>query len=118
MIAQVIGIFIGIFIVILVAFSIYPTLVSTIEQSSNLNATGATENMIQFVPVMFVAIVVSSVIGMTYHVLSDVGLIGTGVVESEESEESEEPIKKPRRRRKQTYEEYVRERLEVERMMK
>ena len=110
------GNFIGIFVMILVTISLGPTIQAEVDiamespefDSTDTNLIFLFSNVIWF----FYAAVGLMTIGMILSTLRNSGLLGGEYAE----EYREEVVKDPNR--KQTYKEYVKERLEIERMMR
>lgn len=105
------GKLVGSFVVLLVGFKLYPTINKqiTLVSTASSNVTDASSTMLSLVPLMFVLTISATVIMMISQALNEAGLF-----DGSSSEEYEIP-EKPK---KQTYLDYVRERLTVEKMFK
>lgn len=107
------GNLIGAFIVILIGIALIPVIMEkmkTAQENGAIPSDSMTSTMLGLVPIIFALAVIGSVVGIVYSSLRSVGFFG----ESIESET--EPKKK--RKGKQTYLEFVQERLAVEREMR
>jgi hypothetical protein len=80
--------------------------------SANVTGTLAT-TVIQYIPLFFGLGIMAMALGIAITSLQEVGILGEPTEEYREEYEE----KKPQLPHKQTYEEYVRERLRVERMI-
>lgn len=110
------GNLIGAFVVIMVGLSMYATINDTIKTiPMDNNATSAASTMMAATPVMFIILIIGVGILMAVHAMRSVGLFG-GEEYYEETDETIEPIiEKPK---KQTYMDYVKERLGAEKMLR
>lgn len=108
---------IGSVVIILVAITIYPIIQDQIElakaEIDEEDLTPTVSMMLDWVPIIFIAVSVLMGLGILFQSLRSAGLIGEG----EEEFEPEAKPKKSSKPHKQTYLEYVKERLEVERLM-
>lgn len=104
---------ISIGVVILIAITLYPTIIDQINnlELNNSSISAPSGTLLQFIPSFFALIICGIILALIYSALRSSGLIGT-----EPEDEDEELFKKPNE--KQTYKEYVEERLDVERMLK
>lgn len=103
----------GGFIAIMIGVSLIPSISQKIKstiQSSNTPISEPTQILLNLLPVFFALTILGIAIAIVYTSFSDVGLIG-------DSKEVKSVIKKPKPHR-QTYLEYVKERLEIERLMR
>lgn len=102
---------IGAFVVVLIGFSLLPAIAEQINMVM-VNQTGAVQTLGYLIPGFFALAILTMGIGMAYVGLRNAGLIEEAI---EDGTYEEEYKAKPHR---QTYEEYVAERLRVEKMMK
>lgn len=103
-------------IIIMIGFTLMPVIAEQVESSVEAsNATSsAAETLAKITPVFFTLAIVAAVIGILFNGLRSGGLIGND--DYEEIDEIPEPVKeKPK---KQTYLDYVRERLTAEKMFR
>lgn len=89
--------------------------VNLAQQSSNLTATPLASSLLEIVPIFFALAILVVGIGIAYTGLRDAGLFGFSD-EYQGDYELEQEKREPEQ--KQTYEEYVRERLRIEKMMR
>ena len=101
------------FIVILVGFTLLPTLQEQLTSvSASSNVTSSTSTLISFTPLLFGASILAAAIGIVVQALNKSELIDDDYKNDYMEDVKQNPNKK------QTYEEYVKERLEVEELMK
>jgi len=108
-----IGRLVGGFVAIIIGVSLVPEISKEVASATMTNMTGSSawgSTVLSIAPVFFALGVLAVGIGIAYSGLRDSGLFGY-------SDEYKEDYKKDKKKLG-TYEEYVRERLKVERMMK
>lgn len=94
-----------------IAVALYPTIdnqILEVTSNSNVTATPIAMTMLNFMPELFLASCVFAV----------VGIILSSIFRENEEEPSEQEFKPKKKQGKQTYEEFVEERLKVEEMMR
>lgn len=107
MIAQIIGAM----IVVVVGFSLLPTIQEQMDLAiANQTVEPSLQTTLEWTPKLFIVIIIGMAILMVARVF-----MGNDYLEPEEEEIEEEM--KPKKPHRQTYEEYVKERLNVEEMM-
>jgi hypothetical protein len=111
----------GAFVVILFAVFLLPSItqqISTIATniSSDDSLSGfASATLLGIVPVLFTMSILCIAIAVAYTAFRSAGILGDV---DDYIDEEEEPEEKPQKPHKQTYLEYVKERREIERLMK
>lgn len=115
-----IGNIIGAFIVLLIGFTLHPTIKSEVtnfltNSSSNLT-NSASQTVISLIPFLFMSFLVAFSIGLVLMSLRDFGLVGSKYMEEYEKDFEEKVKENPNH--KQTYKEYVQEMLEAQKMIK
>lgn len=110
----------GSFILIGLAISMFPTVqeattAAAMNISSSNMSNSSSAQVLQIVPFFFVGVILLMAIAMAYGALKQAGLIGDEPDYVDDEEDSPAPTPKSH---KQTYEEYVRERQNVEGMLK
>ena len=114
MLAQIIGVV----IVLLIGLSLIPTIQQQIQVAQNktqIDSSTYAGAVLSLVPVFFAIVVILAAIAMVYSALINAGLISGG---SERGYDEDYNNLEPEEKHKQTYKEYVRERLAIEKMMK
>lgn len=108
------GYIIGAFVVIMIGVFLLPVITNEIKNSNNVNNVSSpiTQTLINFVPVIFCLGIAVSALGLAVSALKNAGLLSNS-----DDEESDEPIEIEQKPKKQTYKEYVRERLQIESML-
>ena len=107
------GQLVGGFIVIMIGISLLPVITNEVEQANSVNNVSSpiTQTAIKFVPIFFALAIAIAAIGMVV-----IGLKNLGLDESDDYK-YDEPIETEQRPKKQTYKEYVKERLQIESML-
>ena len=106
------GKIIGGMIVLMVGITLIPTISSLIK---DMNMTGANQVVLGLVPLFFAISILASAIFIVASSLKDAGLISMG---DDLGYDEDYNNLEPEEKHKQTYKEYVRERLAIEKMMK
>lgn len=114
-----IGRIVGGVVAIAVGFTLLPSikeqtnLVLANMSASNVTTTASAQTIIQIVPAVFGFAIAMMAIGIAYSGLRDAGLVG-----SKYEEEYEEAVKEQEPNHKQTYYEYVQERIAAQKAIR
>jgi len=99
-------------VVIVIALITFPIVIEVTNVAINTQTSEAPKNLLKTIPLFFG-------LGILFVAISiAASAIGNGEEMAENYETDYEEIKKEDPNKKQTYEEYVKERLEIERMLK
>lgn len=115
MIAQIIGAMIVLGIGIFVLVPMIQQGIQVFQNKTQIDSSTYAGTILSIVPVLFALMIIASAVAICYNGLANAGLISEG---NERGYDENYDKLEPEEKHKQTYKQYVKERLAIEKMMK